>query len=231
MPAPQVPPGQAAAGAAAAGAGTGLVINQDGSQGGEGARVVPGAFQISERVPDRANHPARVRSGSQPGHCLIRQLRDPVYPWDRDGRHQRPPGSSRTRTRRGRGGGAGMIHLIGGWPAGRRELMRRGTACSTDGPAGDGRGHCPVSWDRASRRWCGTGWPPGAEADTGVLDQRPAGVWGGEPGFTAMFLRVVDQPWLVRRVAASPWGRCPLPRLRPGPGCQWARARVTTAGR
>lgn len=71
MPAPQVPPGKAAASAAAAGAGTGLVIKQDGSQGGEGARVVPGAFQIGERVPDRANHPALMRSGSQPGHRLI----------------------------------------------------------------------------------------------------------------------------------------------------------------
>ena len=57
---------------------------------------------------------------------------------------------------------------------------------STPGPAGpsgvDASGEGVLN-RRASRRWKGAlprgaDWPPGAEGCTGVLDRRPAGVWG-----------------------------------------------------
>lgn len=58
----------------------GLVVDQDGPQCGERAGIVTIPLEISERVPDRADHGAHLRSGGEPGQRLRRELLRPLLP-------------------------------------------------------------------------------------------------------------------------------------------------------
>lgn len=54
MAAPEVAPGEAAAGAAAAARGGGLVVDRDGAQCGDGVGVLTGALEVGELQAGRA---------------------------------------------------------------------------------------------------------------------------------------------------------------------------------